>query len=227
VYNWYAVTAAVHRRPEAVIPRVMRMTGFCSECMLNTNLNEEEPMQSKNYGRDATCPAEEDNRTEEQAGAACGELPCTHSTPGAADGAGQAEDRNAASVTGPAVPGNIPELEWMQKHVRASKKGRWWEPGVFHKTELHDRPSSIFSTRTAGKKRRAGHLAGDPGFPVPEEMQEFLKSLIGDLNGTAEDLYLQVALVDEHVNELDTMFRKTTRQFERRIAELEERGRWT
>jgi hypothetical protein len=26
--------------------------------MLNNNLNEEESMQSKNYGRDATCPAE-------------------------------------------------------------------------------------------------------------------------------------------------------------------------
>jgi len=167
--------------------------------------------------------AEEDNRTEEQADAAC-EPPCTHSTPGATDSAGLAEDRNVASATGPAVPEEISELEWMQKRVRANKKGRRQEPRVFRKTELHDRPSSIFSTRAAGKKPQAVHHPDEPEFPVPEELQEFAESLLGHLDGVAEDLWLQVALVDEQVSDLDKMFRKTTRQFERRIADLEERG---
>jgi hypothetical protein len=181
-------------------------------------------MENEDRSRDGNGPAEEDNRTEEQADAAC-EPPCTHSTPGATDGAGLAEDRNVASATGPAVPEEISELEWMQKRVRANKKGRRQEPRVFRKTELHDRPSSVFSTRAAGKKPQAVHHPDEPEFPVPEEMQEFAESLIGHLDGAAEDLYLQVALVDEQVSDLDKMFRKTTRQFERRIAYLEERGR--
>jgi hypothetical protein len=48
-------------------------------------------MESENNGRDATCPAEEDNHLEKQADAVSGEPPCIDSKPGAADGAGQQE----------------------------------------------------------------------------------------------------------------------------------------
>jgi hypothetical protein len=138
-------------------------------------------------------------------------------------GAGQEGDKPAAASE-PDVREEISELEWMRRHVRSGKKSRQVHK-VFRKTELHDRPSSFFSTRAAGKKRRAVHQTGEPEFQVPEEMQEFAESLIGHLNGAAEDLYLQIALVDEQVSELEKMFRKASRQFERRIAELEERGR--
>jgi hypothetical protein len=114
----------------------------------------------------------------------------------------------------------------MRRHVRSGKKSRQVHK-VFRKTELHDRPSSVYSARTAGKKQRAVHHTGEPEFQVPEEMQEFAESLFGHLDSAAEDLYLQVALVEEQVGELDKRFRKIIRQFERRIADLEERGRWT
>jgi hypothetical protein len=114
----------------------------------------------------------------------------------------------------------------MRRHVRSGKKSRQVHK-VFRKTELHDRPSSVCSTRTAGKKQRAAHHTGEPEYQVPEEMREFAESLFGHLDSAAEDLYLQVALVEEQVGELDKRFRKIIRQFERRIADLEERGRWT
>ena len=119
----------------------------------------------------------------------------------------------------PAEPEEITELAWMRRQIRTAKSGRR-SGKVFRKTALHDRPSSVF------------HLPGSetipgPGkeFLVPEEMQEFAESVMGRLAGAAEDLYLQVALVDEQVTELDRTFRKTVRQIDRRVAELEKRGR--
>ena len=174
--------------------------------IMMTEKNEDGKMPEN--GGDAASPQEESQ--------------CGHRAPGAEAGSGQEEEKTAAA-TEPAVPEENAELEWSRRHVRTRRPAH----KVFRKTELHDRPSSIFSTRAAGKKRRTRHGNGDPEFQVPEEMQEFAESLFGHLDSAAEDLYLQVALVDEQVDELDKIFRKTSGHFERRIAELEERGRWT
>jgi hypothetical protein len=189
----------------------------------------------------------EDANMQENSGTAASpreELQCRHHAPGAEEsrrtltrssplpgsaepvrGSGQAEEKTAAAPA-PDVREEISELEWMRRQTGSKTRSRRQGHKVFRKTELHDRPSSVFSTRPSGKKRRTSRRTSDPEFVVPEEMQEFAESLIGHLNGAAEDLYLQIALVDEQVGELDTMFRKTSRQFEQRIADLEERGRW-
>ncbi len=179
-------------------------------------------MESDNYGRDVTCPAEEDNHLEKQADAVSGEPPCIDSMPGAADGAGQEEERG---LVGPgSADDEITELEWARKYVHSGMPGSQGHK-VFRKTELHDRPSSPYRIGKAGKKRRSARHSGEPEFLVPEEMQEFAKSIARHLNAALEDLYHEVTLVNEHVSKTDKKFRKLIRDLEWRVVDLEERGR--
>lgn len=154
---------------------------------------------------------------------------CGHSEPGTAPGTGQ-DEGGEPGEPGPAEVEEITELEWMRRHMQedlALQPDQTPASGVFRKTELHDRPSSVFTSgeNRKKKKRRTARGRKDRLFNVPPEMSAFAESLFLYLDDAAEDLYHQVALVDEQVGKLDKSCRKLIRQLEWRIAELEERGR--
>jgi HAMP domain-containing protein len=153
---------------------------------------------------------------------------CGNSKPGTVPGTGRDEEREPGEP-GPAGEEEITELEWMRRHMEEGLAPQPQSPScdVFRKTELHDRPSSLFTSgeNMRKKKRRIARGRKDRIFNVPPEMSAFAESLFLHLDDAAEDLYHQVALVDEEVGKLDKSFRKMIRQLEWRIAELEERGR--
>ena len=165
-----------------------------------------------------------------------------NSGPGAAESAGQDENGElewarrhvrdgAMEQPAPHLP--RPPSRWRISEKQPKKRPLHHKTGpvtpeqaVFRKTELHDRPSSLFTTgEGVRKKRRPARGRKDRLTSVPPEMPAYAASLLSHLDNTAEDLYHRVALVDEQVGKLDKKFRKIIRDLEWRVVALEERGR--
>jgi hypothetical protein len=54
-----------------------------------------------------------------------------------------------------------------------------------------------------------------------------MRLLLKRQDDVADDLYRQVAKVEEHLETLDQQLRQATGRLDRRVTDLEERGRWT
>ena len=185
------------------------------------------------------------------------ESQCGHRAPGAEAGSGQEEEKTAAAtepavreenaelewsrrhvrkapVNRPAPHLPRPPVKRQAGQPPPGKQQVQQKPGrsrqkqeVFRKTELHTRPPPATGWHITGITR------GD--LPGAEELADLFQSgspecirlLLKRQDDVSDDLYRQVAKVEEYLESLDVRLGQVTGRLERRIADLEDRGRWT
>jgi hypothetical protein len=218
------------------------MTGCCRVMLLNMSHDTKViNIETENHGRDGKVSAEEKTGTGTEPGSGVSQN--DHTVSGAAAATGQEEneelDRARRHVRSgkaqrpmPHLPrppvirqSSRPQPEKQPVHQKRGASGPKQE--VFRKTELHTQPPP--ATRWNG----TGVTRSD--LPGAEELADLfhagspdcLRLLLKRQDDVADDLYRQAALVEEQIEALDSRLSLVTSRLERRLADLEERGRWT
>lgn len=204
-------------------------------------------MGSEDQDRDGKGPAEGPGCAPDGAAAASGDEPrtvsqCGNSEPGAAGSAGREGNEElkwarehvrdgTARQPAPHLP--RPPSRWKISEKQLKKRPLHHKPGpaqpeqaVFRKTELHTRPPLAAGLEVSGITRRdlpgAEEIAGlfRSGSP------EWIHLLLQRQDAVADDLYRQVAKAEYHLETLDERLGQVTGRLDRRVGDLEERGRY-
>jgi hypothetical protein len=242
-------TAAACLRAGAVIPRVVWMTGCCSVRIDERMVRwEVKTIEQNDKGRDGKVPAEEMRCTVNAADASSGGEPrriplCTDSGPGAASGTGQEDENKELEWARRHVPEGpdtraVPHLPRPPGRQRISQQQPKKQPvqqksgpskpkqEVFRKTELHTRPPLATGGEATGVTRYDLPGAEEISDLFPSGSPEWIRLLLKRQDDVSDDLYRQVAKVEDHLETLYERLGQVTGRLDRRVADLEERGRW-